>query len=114
MLKPTYIVPIFKKSDRSDPNNYRPVSLTSVPRKLMESIIKDNIAGFLEENNVISTCQHGFIKGRSCPTNLVESLEQWTMALDNGYGVDVLYLDYRTAFDSVPHNRLIYRVGQIK
>ena len=57
---------------------------------------------------MISTCQHSFVKGRSCLTNLLESSEQWAMALDNGYGVDVLYLDYRKAFDSVPHNRLIY------
>ena len=57
---------------------------------------------------MISTCQHSFVKGRSCLTNLLKSSEQWAMALDNGYGVDVLYLDYRKAFDSVPHNRLIY------
>ena len=69
-------MPIYKKGDRADPNNYRPVSLTFVPCKLMESIIKDNIAGFLEENKVISSCQHGFVKGRSCLTNLLESLEQ--------------------------------------
>ena len=49
--KTANIVPIYKKGDRADPNNYRPVSLTSVPRKLMESIIKDNIAGFLEKKN---------------------------------------------------------------
>jgi len=56
----------------------------------MESTIKDHIAKLLEQNNVISTAQHGFAKGRSCLTNLLESLEQWTRALDNGYGVDVL------------------------
>jgi len=49
--KTANIVPIYKKGDRADPNNYRPVSLTSVPCKLMESIIKDNIAGFLEKKN---------------------------------------------------------------
>ena len=52
------------------------VSLTSVPCKIMESIIKDNITAFLEENNVINAYQHGFINGRSCLTNLLESLEQ--------------------------------------
>jgi len=76
----------------------------------MEYIIKDHITKFLEQNNVISTAQHGFVKGCSCLTNLLQSLEQWTMALDNGYGVDVLYLDYRKAFDSVPHTRLVYKL----
>jgi len=79
--KTVIIVPIFKKGDKADPNNYRPVSLTSVPCKIMESIIKDNITGFLEYNKVVSTGQHGFVKGRSCLTNLLKSLEQWTMAL---------------------------------
>ena len=51
--------------------------------------------------------QHGFMKHRSCLTNLLECLEEWTKALDDGYGVDVIYLDYRKAFDSVPHARLI-------
>jgi len=45
--------------------------------------------------------------------NLLESLEQWTRALDNGYGVDVLYLDYRKAFDSVPHMRLVYKLSTV-
>ena len=79
----------------------------------MESIIKENITGFLDQNNVVSTGQHGFVKDRSCLTNLLESLEQWTLALDNGYGVDVLYLDYRKAFDSVPHKRLIYKLSSV-
>jgi len=69
----------------------------------MESIIKDSITTFLEQNQITSHSQHGFTEGRSCLTNLLESLEQWTQALDNGYGVDILYLDYRKAFDSVPH-----------
>jgi len=105
--KAANIVPIFKKGDKLDPNNYRPVSLTSVPCKIMESVIKDNMISVLETNHTISHCQHGFIRGRSCLTNLLESTEQRTHALDRGYGVDVLYLDYRKAFDSVPHKRIL-------
>ena len=104
------IVPIFKKGDRNDPTNYRPVSLTSVPCKVMESLIKDSLKEFLEIKGTISGYQHGFMQGRSCLTNLLESLECWTQALDNGYGIDVLYLDYRKAFDSVPHKRLLEKL----
>ena len=50
------------------------------------------------------------MKGRSCLTNLLESLEKWTQALDESFGVDVLYLDYRKAFDSVPHKRLLEKL----
>ena len=97
--------------NKLDPNNYRPVSLTSVPCKITESIIKDNMISVFETDHTLSHCQHGFTKGPSCLTNLLESLEQWTQALDRGYGVDVLYLDYRKAFDSVSHKRLLYKLS---
>ena len=50
------------------------------------------------------------MKKRSCLTNLLETFEEWTKALDEGYGIDVIYLDYRKAFDSVPHKRLIEKL----
>jgi len=104
------IVPIFKKRAKDDPTNYRPVSLTSLPCKVMESLKKDSLNEFLEIKGTISGYQHGFMEGRSCLTNLLESLESWTQALGNGYGIDVLYLDYRKAFDSVPHKRLLEKL----
>jgi len=97
--KTANIVPIFKKGRRTDRSNYRPVSLTSV--KLLD---------FLQENKVINEAQHGFVRGRSCLTNLLETLENWTTALDEGFGLDVIYLDYRKAFDSVPIKRLIEKL----
>ena len=90
--------------------NYRPVSLTSVPCTIMESIIKSELLTFAEGNNLINGCQHGFVRGKSCLTNLLESFEQWTRALDEGYGIDVVYLDYRKAFDTVPHKRLLLKL----
>jgi len=104
--KTAHVFPLFKKGSKTDKANYRPVSLTSVPCKIMESIIKDRMKQFLDSNGVISDAQHGFMQGRSCLTNLLETLENWTKALDEGYGIDVLYLDYRKAFDSVPIQRL--------
>jgi len=108
--KTANIVPIFKKGDRTDRANYRPVSLTSVPCKIMESIIKDKLMRFLESNDLLCKEQHRFRSGRSCLTNLLETFENWTKALDEGYGLDVAYLDYRKAFDSVPHQRLIKKL----
>ena len=84
------IVPIYKKKGlRSDPTNYRPVSLTSVPCKIMESLIRDNLLEFTENHNILTKHQHGFMQHRSCLTNLLEALEAWTEALDEGLGVDV-------------------------
>ena len=85
-------------------------SLTSVPCKVMESLIKEKLVEFLEKHNIISNSQHGFMSGKSFLTNLLESLECWTKALDDGYGLDIIYLYYRMAFDSVPHKRLIEKL----
>src|SRR5664279_168719 len=104
------IVPIFKKSSRTDRENYRPVSLTSVPCKIMESMLKEQMLKHLDTNSIVTSVQHGFMSSRSCLTNLLESLENWTKALDDGYGIDIVYLDFRKAFDSVPHQRLLKKL----
>jgi len=111
--KKAIIVPIYKKGSRKDASNYRPISLTSVPCKVMESIIKDSLTSFLTEKNWISEKQHGFVSGKSCLTNLLETFEAWTRLLDEGFGVDVIYLDYRKAFDSVSHRKLLDKIRML-
>ena len=56
---------------KGDPGNYRPVSLTSIVCRLLESIIKDDLMSHLKENNLILDSQHGFVNGKSCTTNLI-------------------------------------------
>ena len=58
----------------------------------------------------MSTSQHGFVSNRSCLTNLLVTLEEWTEALDEGYGIHAIFLDYKKAFDTVPHRRLISKL----
>ncbi|CAL4240636.1 unnamed protein product, partial [Meganyctiphanes norvegica] len=72
------VTPIHKKGDRTNPSNYRPVSLTSQVCKVLESIVRKQILGHLAENNILRDEQHGFREGRSCLTNLLETIEQWT------------------------------------
>jgi Reverse transcriptase (RNA-dependent DNA polymerase)/Endonuclease-reverse transcriptase len=100
------VTPIFKKGSKSAPGNYRPVSLTSVSCRLMESIIKDEVVRHLDRNGLIRHTQHGFTRGRSCATNLLAFLDKITTALDSGQAADVIYLDFAKAFDTVPHERL--------
>ena len=106
-----HITPIFKKGSKVDPTNYRPVSLTSQVIKVLEALIRSKMVKYLDENEIVTSCQHGFIRKKSCFINLLSVLEDWTSAVDQGYGVDIAYLDFSKAFDSVPHLRLIQKLA---
>ena len=108
--KTASVIPIFKKGKKTAAENYRPVSLTCVSCKLLESIIKDDIMDHLSRNQLIRKSQHGFMKGKSCATNLLEFLDKITEATDKGSSTDVVYLDFAKAFDKVPTERLLRKV----
>ena len=108
--KKANVTPIFKKGEKSVTGNYRPVSLTSHVCKLTEKIIRQALVQHLENHDLICDEQHGFRKARSCLTNLLSTLEDWTSMYDEGTAFDAIYLDFRKAFDTVPHGRLIYKL----
>ena len=108
--KEANIIPLFKKGSRNKSVNYRPVSLTSVICKLLESIIRDHIMDFLIKHKLINSSQHGFLKSKSCLTNLLCFFEEITKWVDEGSPVDIIYLDFQKAFDKVPHQRLILKL----
>ena len=108
-----HITPIHKKGSKTEAGNYRPVSLTSILCKIMEGVIRDKVVNHMKENKLFSKDQHGFMNGRSTVTQLLETLEYWSMHLDSGLGVDAIYLDFQKAFDSVPHQRLLKATGSV-
>ena len=108
--KEVNITPLFKKGSRNKPENYRPVSLTSVVCKLLETLIRNYMVEFLVKHKLINTSQHGFLKARSCLTNLLCLFEEITKWVDDGSPVDVVYLDFQKAFDKVPHQRLLLKL----
>ena len=104
------ITPIHKGESRHDSCNYRPITITSLLCRTLEKIIKDAVIKHLDDNEYITDAQHGFRSKRSCLTNLLMNLEEITAQLDHGHSVDQIYLDFKKAFDKVPHQRLIYKL----
>jgi len=104
------VSPIFKKGCRSEVSNYRPVSLTSQVCKIYESILRDAIIDHLVKNQLIRYSQHGFLRGRSCLSNLLTFFDKVTECVDRGVDVDIIFLDFAKASDKVPQARLMNKV----
>ena len=108
--KIAHISHIFKKGAREHASNYRPISLTSIICKIIESTIKDEIIMHLKNKNLLSTNQYGFIEGCSAVTQLLSFLSDRIDQVTKGKTVDTIYFDFSKAFDIVPHRRLLKKV----
>ena len=105
------VTPIFKKGSPSDPSNYRPISLTCIASKIMESGIKDYLLTHMKSAGLINSSQHGFMASKSTTTHLLECCSDWNVALRSRKAVDVIYLDFAKAFDSVVHSKLLAKLA---
>jgi hypothetical protein len=105
------VTPLAKGGSPNDVTNYRPISLTSAVCKLMERVIVNEMLDFLRLHGAISKDQHGFLAGKSTTSNLLEALNDWTLAIDNRCGVNIAYIDYAKAFDSVSHHKLCHKLA---
>ena len=99
--KTGHVTPIHKKGSRAEVGDYRPASFTSVVCKVMAKLVRNALLDHMFDDDFVSGCQHCFLPGRSCTTQLLEVLDHWTEILDNGGALDVIYLDLAKAFDSV-------------
>ena len=112
--KHTNVTPLHKKGNRNDPANYRPISLTCVCSKLLEHIVRhivvSNFMRHLEANHILNPNQHGFRKGLSCETQLVEFSHALLTNVHIGHQTDIIILDFAKTFNKVNHNKLIHKL----
>ena len=106
--KCTIVVPVLKKGKKEDATNYRPISLLSLIDKVVERCVFDNFLPFIADR--IYQLQHGFMKGRSTVTQLLEIVDILTQAIDQDNQTDIAFLDFSKAFDSVSHSLLVRKL----
>ena len=109
--KTANVTPIHKKGPKEEVSNYRPISLTSIPCKMLEHIVLHYLNKSLD--NVLYNRQHGFRKGLGCETQLCATYHDLAKALENGSTTHAVILDFKKAFDKVPHSLLLQKLRQI-
>ncbi len=101
------VTPVAKRPRTTDPRQFRPIRLTSDVCKILETILKEKLLPHLSQLSLLATRQHGFLPRQSTLTNLLPAEETVTRWLDEGDTVDIVYLDFAKAFDSVSHRLLL-------
>ena len=95
------MLPLFKKGSKSDISNYRPISLLSIPSKILEHQVCDILEDHLSKHSLKNPAQWGFAKGLSAEGMLLSSTDRWKMELEKGLTVGAIFVDFRKAFDSL-------------
>ena len=107
--KEAVITPIFKKANPSECCNYRPIAITCICCKLLESIVVSNLLDYLNDRNLINKCQHGF-KKNILVSQICWSHVDWSVSLSNHKSILVANIDFQRVFDSVSHNKLLHKL----
>jgi len=111
--KNSIIVPIPKIPNSPNPNDYRPISLLCPISKVFEKMVYKTITFYLEIMHLLPENQHGFQKFKSVTTNLLETFDDLSQAIENKQVADIIYFDFSKAFDTVPHKQLLEKLREI-
>jgi len=110
ILKLAHIIPIHKGDHRGVAQNYRNIALTSHVTKLFEKVVRNKLTQYFDDHNMLNNSQHGFRKGRSCLSQLLDHYDKIINLMENGINVDTVYLDFSKAFDKVDHQIVIEKL----
>ena len=104
------VVPIHKKGSKTEVNNYRQISLTSIIMKIYEKVIRDELLSRCE--HLIDPRQHGFMNRKSCTTQLVNFCDSLALSLNDNVRTDIIYFHFQKAFESVNHDIILSKLKE--
>ena len=113
-LKQAKVLPIYKGGDKTDPSNYRPISILPTISKIFEKHVHKHLMGFLNKYKLLHESQSGFRHKHSCQTALIKLIDSWLECIDSGDMVGALFIDFRKAFDLVDHAILMKKLSIYK
>ena len=110
-MSPGEVFPIFKGGDKTDPSNYRPISILPTVSKVFERHVNKHLVAYLNKYKLLHENQSGFRQKHSCQTALVKLVDDWIKCIDNGEMIGALFIDFRKAFDLVDHDILLKKLS---
>ena len=105
--KTSKISPIHKKNDHLNPENYRPVAIIPVLSKVLERAVHNQLIQYIKENNLLNPNHHAYRDGHSTSTAVIEMIDTWIQAVEDGQLAGACFLDMSAAFDVVDHTILL-------
>ena len=106
--------PLCKKDTKTDPKNYRPISLLLIFSKIIEKVIHDQTMNYSTENNVIYRYQSGFLKNHSTCTSLAYLTDEILTGFDSGLLTGMIRIDLQNVFDTINHDILLKKMSAFR
>ena len=107
-------IPISKSGNLKQGKNYRPISLSPLPGKILEKLIHTQLSGYLEEEGILNNTQHGFRKNHSTIHSIAQLTDYINIKMDSSIPTLAVFIDFRKAFDCVQHSILIRSVRGLR